>query len=192
MHGQHSEKSKLNELNTELELLRAQNSKLIERVAQLERDALTDPLTGVANRRGFDRELEKSLAAQSRYGLSVCLMLVDLDRLKQINDQFGHDQGDKVLRTLASTLLESVRVTDHVSRIGGDEFAIILTAIKDEDISQVSERIQKSIQSLSEDGECSISVSVGAALADQDEPAMNLFHRVDELLYQNKSRFKNL
>lgn len=96
------------------------------RIAYLETLAETDDLTGLLNRRGFLKALDRSLAFAARDGQTGLLCYVDLDGFKGINDTLGHDAGDAVLMHVASTLRREVRLTDYVARLGGDEFALLL------------------------------------------------------------------
>jgi diguanylate cyclase (GGDEF)-like protein len=98
-----------------------------QQISELERQAMTDPLTGLLNRRGFERSFKKALAAARRYGETGVLMSIDLDGFKLINDTYGHNAGDKVLKQVAKILTDNVRETDCVGRIGGDEFVVLLT-----------------------------------------------------------------
>jgi diguanylate cyclase (GGDEF)-like protein len=101
-------------------------SRLQQRVTQLETLALTDELTGLANRRGFEQELKRAIALARRYGEEGVLIYLDVDDFKLINDTFGHPAGDAVLQRIGRLLVESVRCTDTVARIGGDEFAVLM------------------------------------------------------------------
>lgn len=94
--------------------------------AELAEQAVRDPLTGLYNRRFFDAALAQQIETARRYGRDLTLVLFDLDRLKEINDTFGHEAGDAALKTFARLLLETARKADIVCRIGGDEFAVIL------------------------------------------------------------------
>jgi diguanylate cyclase (GGDEF)-like protein len=106
-------------LDAELEASRARISDLGARVD-------IDPLTDVLNRRGFERELKHSLAYVKRYGTSAALVYVDLDGFKPVNDRHGHAAGEAVLRAIAAALTRSVRASDVVARVGGDEFTVLL------------------------------------------------------------------
>ena len=97
-----------------------------DRIADLEARVDIDPLTDVLNRRGFERELTRSLAYVKRYGTSAALIYLDLDGFKPVNDRHGHAAGDAVLKAIAAALLRNVRASDVAARIGGDEFAVLL------------------------------------------------------------------
>lgn len=102
-------------------------AELHERIIYLERLAMTDELTGLLNRRGFGEELARALAAARRYQEHGVLIYVDLDGFKPINDTYGHAAGDEVLRLVGRMLHDNIRETDYVARMGGDEFAALLT-----------------------------------------------------------------
>lgn len=104
---------------SEIQRLRAE-------VAEAEARADHDALTGLLNRRGFDRELARTLASCKRYGGDAALIYLDLDGFKRVNDRFGHAAGDRALVTVAEVLKKGVRESDTVARLGGDEFAVIL------------------------------------------------------------------
>lgn len=102
-------------------------------LAELERLAVTDALTGVLNRRGIEKVISSALSAARRYDERGVLALIDLDGFKLVNDTYGHVVGDIVLKQVARVLVENVRETDHVGRIGGDEFVVLLTRVPWED-----------------------------------------------------------
>ena len=96
------------------------------KIAELEAHADVDPLLEMLNRRGFERELTRSLAYVKRYGAEAALLYVDLDGFKPINDRYGHAAGDALLKAVAATLTRHVRASDVVGRLGGDEFAVLM------------------------------------------------------------------
>jgi diguanylate cyclase (GGDEF)-like protein len=96
------------------------------RISELETRIEVDPLTEVLNRRGFARELKRSLDYVKRYGASAALVYLDVDAFKPINDRYGHAAGDAVLKAIAATLVRNVRASDVVARISGDEFVVVL------------------------------------------------------------------
>ncbi len=106
--------------------LRQDRAGLRRALASAELLADRDTLCPVFNRRAFERELTREIALSERYGTPLSLIFIDLDRFKQINDRFGHATGDKVIQLVAQTLLDSLRQTDIIGRMGGDEFAIVL------------------------------------------------------------------
>jgi diguanylate cyclase (GGDEF)-like protein len=113
--------------------LRAENKRLQEelilakaKISELEDRADVDPLLDIFNRRGFERELKRTLAYIDRYGTEAALVYIDLDGFKAVNDRHGHAAGDAVLRAVAGRLANNVRASDVVARLGGDEFAVVM------------------------------------------------------------------
>ena len=101
-------------------------AQLQQRISQLEKLAVTDELTGLLNRRGFEAQLQRMLALAQRHGEPGLLVYVDLDGFKMVNDTYGHAAGDEVLKHVGRLLATNVRSTDFVGRLGGDEFALLL------------------------------------------------------------------
>jgi diguanylate cyclase (GGDEF)-like protein len=137
---------------------------LLDRRA-LERRATTDELTGLVNRREFERITEESLLAADRFNTGACLMLIDLNGFKQINDTLGHQFGDLVLQAAAARLRLAVRDTDVVGRWGGDEFVILLPGIEDgTGVRASAERIGRSLGDTPIVGDVTVTAAIGAAL----------------------------
>ena len=113
-------------LAAEVARLAAELAASRERITELEARIDVDPLTETLNRRGFERELKRSLAYVKRYGVSAALIYLDLDGFKPVNDRHSHAAGDAVLKAVAAALVRHVRASDVVARIGGDEFAVLL------------------------------------------------------------------
>ena len=103
------------------------------RITDLEARVDIDPLTDILNRRGFERELNRSIAYIKRYHAGGALILLDVDRLKPINDAFGHGAGDEVLKAVVAELQRQVRSSDVIGRLGGDEFALLLWHLSETD-----------------------------------------------------------
>ena len=164
-------------------------AELLERVVSLEETASTDDLTRALNRRGFHAELERALAAASRYGEEGMLVYIDLDDFKDINDTYGHAAGDHVLCAAAQVLRENVRETDYVARIGGDEFAILLTHTNREQALGRAEIIDQILNTMHvgwQGIEIPLAVSIGIqayhAKTDRDQ----LMRAADSAMYQTK------
>ncbi len=111
----------------------------------LQKISLTDPLTGLANRRLLDRRLREELARVDRYKHPLALMLLDLDGLKSVNDRRGHEAGDNAIRAVARTLQKCCRSTDLATRFSGDEFAVLAPNITELEARTLAERIRKSL-----------------------------------------------
>jgi diguanylate cyclase (GGDEF)-like protein len=131
----------------------------------LERRATTDELTGLANRREFERQSEVAIEMAGRFGTGLCIMLIDLNDFKQINDTRGHQFGDSVLAACAERLVGALRETDLVARWGGDEFVVILPGLVEANaVRNSAERIAAAMYSAPMAGDVSVSGSIGAAL----------------------------
>ena len=103
------------------------------RIEQLQAAAETDFLLGISNRRGFERELGRAISYIQRYHASGALIVLDVDRLKPINDKFGHAAGDQVLKAIVAVLSRQIRSSDVIGRLGGDEFALLLWNLSETD-----------------------------------------------------------
>jgi len=168
--------------------------------AELFHEASTDALTGISNRRYFMAQAEQELRRSRRFARDLSVMMIDLDHFKPVNDQYGHATGDAVLQGVVKAALESLRQSDFIGRLGGEEFAVILpetalTAAKD-----VAERLRQHIaeRPVVTTGEgvaraaISSTVSVGVAeLAPQDQSIDDLLGRADKALYRAKNQGRN-
>jgi diguanylate cyclase (GGDEF)-like protein/PAS domain S-box-containing protein len=161
-----------------------------EDAARARRDALTDELTGLPNRRLFDAALTGRLENLARYGWQFGLLIVDVDHFKAVNDEHGHAVGDQVLVTVAETLRGAVRLGDVLARWGGDEFAILVEAPTGTDLLDTAQRL-KSLTAQSDVRQggtrLSVAVSVGGTLASLNDTAETLFARADNALYAAKN-----
>ena len=165
-----------------------------ERAEASRNAAFHDLLTGLPNRALFNDRLEHGLAQAKRHDRSLAVMFIDLDGFKKINDTYGHDAGDDVLKTIAIRLTANTRDDDTVSRHGGDEFLYLVTEVGgDEDTRAIAEKIIASIQmplQMTADGvkiNASISASIGIALFPKDgSTAQALVTRADKAMYQAK------
>jgi diguanylate cyclase (GGDEF)-like protein len=128
--------------------LRTQLAQALERIAELEASADTDFLLDIPNRRGFEREFHRAIAYIKRYQASGALIVLDVDRLKPINDAFGHAAGDQVLKAIAAALLRQVRSSDVVGRLGGDEFAVLLWNLTETDARAKAASLEEAIDRL--------------------------------------------
>lgn len=172
----------------EAEALRAAN-------AALSRQALTDPLTGIANRRGFDAALQSLLAQPHPPGQVVgCLVLLDADHFKQVNDRHSHSVGDQVLRVLAGLLNQHCRQSDLAARWGGEEFAVLLRGADAVHALAVCERLRQTVeqhpwQTLAPG--LAVTVSVGLVAVHAGADAEAALQRCDQALYRAKSEGRN-
>jgi diguanylate cyclase (GGDEF)-like protein/PAS domain S-box-containing protein len=161
-----------------------------QQAAAANRDALTDTLTGLPNRRQFDLALEGCLENLDRYGWGFALLIADIDHFKAVNDRYGHDAGDAALRTVASSIAGAVRNGDVAARWGGEEFVILANAVDDAALRELGERIRALVaSSVVRHGtqEIEVRVSIGAAMAERGQGAHELLTRADRALYRAKS-----
>ena len=163
----------------------------------LEQMVVSDPLTGLHNRRYLMDRMLQEMQRSDRHGEPLALAMIDLDAFKPINDQFGHVLGDKVLRAVGSAISKSVRVSDIAARYGGDEFAVILPQTPPEGAMRVCERLLRNISEIILQDETGktfrITASLGLAYypADDVETPEDLVHSADGALYGAKRSGKN-
>ncbi len=178
----------------------AQQAAVVLRTAQLHEEtwrlSITDPLTGVFNRREFVRRLEEQLRRAKRYGETMAVVFLDLDNFKSLNDRFGHDAGDLALQRVAEALRASLRDSDTVARIGGEEFAALLHRADAELAERASERLRGAVQAarlaLGPGGSYRVTVSGGIAVYPDDGlDSKTLLRRADAALYAAKAAGRN-
>jgi len=167
-----------------------------EEVHNLEIQALTDPLTGVANRRYFHKRLEEEIRRTRRYKHSLGMIMIDIDHFKKVNDQYGHATGDAVLQGLAVLLRQSVRDTEIVARYGGEEFALLMPLTNTDEAYAAAERIRKAVFAHAftnlQGKVIPITVSVGVASFPSDcRTVSELIEVADKALYAAKNGGRN-
>jgi diguanylate cyclase (GGDEF)-like protein len=180
-------------LAARIDALKADLAQARARVVELETRVDEDPLTGLLNRRGFARVLERALAFVRRYGATAALVYVDLDRFKPINDRHGHAAGDWVLGRLARLIAGNVRASDVVGRVGGDEFVVLLWNVKQENAAEKARGLEALI-----DGEIfeyagkrlTVGLSAGVAMLNAKETAEAALARADAAMYARKRERK--
>jgi diguanylate cyclase (GGDEF)-like protein len=152
---------------------------------------MTDPLTGLFNRRYYDLRLRDELAKVARYGGNLALLLIDVDRLKEINDRLGHEGGDRALVAVASALRTSLRATDIAARYGGDEFAALCPFTSAHEASVLAHRMQTRLEALLSDTLVTVSIGVADLREARAENAEALFDAADRALYEAKAAGRN-
>ena len=184
-------------LNHDLEQTRVQVRKLRSSLEKSRENEFRDPLTNVSNRRYFERVLNKSIAEAQSGSAPLSLVLADLDHFKRINDTFGHQVGDDVLRYFASLMMKNVKGKDLVARYGGEEFAIVLPATTVANayhlVTQIMEQLQSAnlIVTRGKDSLGKVTSSFGIAQLRTEEGATELIRRADARLYQAKHAGRN-
>src|SRR5882672_1787716 len=170
--------------------LKTQLARTLARIEELEASADTDFLLDIPNRRGFERELNRAIAYIKRYRTSGALIVLDVDRLKPINDAFGHAAGDQVLKAIVATLLAQVRSSDVIGRLGGDEFALLLWNLSETDAKAKAAALEETIDGLTFvfDGRTiAAGASAGVSILDTHSEAGRALEAADSAMYVRKA-----
>ncbi|MFO7861516.1 MAG: diguanylate cyclase [Desulfosalsimonas sp.] len=164
------------------------------RVRELEKLALLDNLTQLANRRYIESEINNRLEEKKRFNLSFGILFIDIDHFKQFNDTYGHDVGDKVLKFIANNFTSNSRPFDLYGRWGGEEFIGIIRNINEQDLITIANKVRSLVEKsyISHDGKIlQVTISVGATLVRQGDSIESLIKRADALLYKSKAAGRN-
>jgi len=166
----------------------------LDRSRQFASEARTDHLTGLANRREFERVMEREVALAERHGRRLSLMMIDLDNLKRINDRLGHSAGDGALKLVAQQLQRVVRASDVCARVGGDEFAVAMPETELERARDVATRLRRAVDhaGLSMKAPEHVEVSVGIAAWGKGQDWQGVYQAADVDLYEDKRRRKTM
>lgn len=193
--NEHLEPANFDSLIKEVQALQKRLQQQESTIETLKEDAATDPLTNLANRRVFEQNLERSLAAATRYGRTHALLMADINDFKQINDTLGHQTGDAVLKHIARLLEQNTRPTDVVARIGGDEFCIILNELKmAENGEQRALDIMEVISQtpyIGPKNTVPVQISIGCHAFGADDRLEDIIQQADEKMYAQKARMKS-
>lgn len=157
----------------------------------LEAIASRDPLTGASNRRGMEAILEAAMASSIRTGRPLSLLIFDLDRFKQINDDFGHEAGDEVLVQVSNLVRGSTRTDDRFFRLGGEEFGLLLPGANAATLGDIAESLRESVEREVQCHGRSVTISIGAARFRPGESASNWLSRTDAAMYRAKRAGRN-
>lgn len=175
--------------------IRELTTRLRDANRRLETLALTDALTGLANRRAATEALGREYSRAVRYDQEMSVLILDIDHFKSVNDTYGHDAGDRCLRTLAALLEHECRDSDHCARFGGEEFLVVAPETGRSGAEAMAERIRARVEQISRRGEfgpANVTVSIGTAtLSASDASAQGLVKRADEYLYAAKHEGRN-
>ena len=166
----------------------------LDRIRELEGMAYVDALTGLANRRFIDAQLQRKIDEMKRYGWPFGILFMDLDRFKSVNDTHGHAVGDKVLKVVAETLIRSSRSFDVVGRWGGEEFLAVVSNVSAEMLDNIAQRLRVLIARSGvfvQMEEIRVTISIGATMALPDDTPESLVARADALLYTSKESGRN-
>ncbi|MCF7984716.1 MAG: diguanylate cyclase [Thiohalocapsa sp.] len=164
---------------------------LLQQNAELERLATTDPLTGLLNRRSFREHTCRRLAESARYGSPCSLILFDIDGFKPINDNFGHDIGDRVLQAISARIAGRIRAADIFARWGGEEFTLLLPSIDLAEGCRLAEQLRALLADEPFPKVAVVTASFGVACMRKGEDFDSLIKRADQALYKAKARGRN-
>jgi diguanylate cyclase (GGDEF)-like protein len=170
--------------------LEAQLAEAHARIAELRAVAETDFLLDILNRRGFARELTRAVAFIARYGATGALVVLDIDRLKPINDAFGHAAGDAVLKAVVGVLRRHIRASDVIGRLGGDEFVLLLWNVSEADARAKAQVLETAIDQLTfvfRDISVSAGASAGVAALGPDTDGDTALAQADRAMYVRKT-----
>ncbi|MDE5863254.1 MAG: GGDEF domain-containing protein, partial [Lachnospiraceae bacterium] len=184
--------NKQNAIKQELELNLA---KMVENNKVLDIMSHSDPLTGIANRRGFLDTVNGILTDERNYGRKAIAVYADMDNLKIVNDEFGHDEGDFSLKTIAKALSESFRQSDVVARMGGDEFAAFAIVSNDNFADELKQRIHSILAKMNEnDKPYYVNMSIGTHefVIDENTNLDHVLNAADTNLYKEKKNKKKV
>ena len=171
--------------------LKAQLARTQAQIEELQASADTDFLLGIPNRRGFERELHRAIAYIKRYRASGALVVLDVDRLKPINDAFGHGAGDEVLKSIVSVLKAQVRASDVLGRLGGDEFAVLLWNLNETEARAKAAALEQAIDRLAFlFGKSTImaGASTGVAMLGTNAETTKSLEAADSAMYVRKAQ----
>jgi diguanylate cyclase (GGDEF)-like protein len=177
------------DLKSTIRRLRTQLAEALARIGELQASADTDFLLDIPNRRGFERELHRSIAYIKRYHASGALIVLDVDRLKPINDAFGHAAGDQVLKAIVEAVVAQVRSSDVISRLGGDEFALLLWNLTETDARAKAVSLEQAIDQLTftfGSRTVRVGASAGVAILGQHAEAGRALEEADAAMYVRK------
>jgi diguanylate cyclase (GGDEF)-like protein len=177
-------------LVAEVERLEGELAAARARMTELEARADVDPLTEVPNRRGFERELKRSLAYVKRHGTNAALIYLDLDSFKGINDRHGHAAGDVVLQAVAMVLARQVRASDLVARVGGDEFVLLLWNLSEADANAKALALEAAVARTTAThagATLVVGASAGAAMLLPLDTPGDVVERADRAMYARKA-----
>jgi diguanylate cyclase (GGDEF)-like protein len=155
--------------------------------------AQTDSLTGLLNRRAFEENLTRAMRRAAHTGKSSAVLLLDIDRFKEVNDSLGHHAGDEVLQRVGAALREGMRPADALARYGGEEFVMLLYDASEAQAEEIAWRLRAEIADLRDlPGETTVTVSIGVAVSQPGDTVEHLLRRCDDALYRSKRAGRNL
>ncbi|MZH41272.1 MAG: GGDEF domain-containing protein [Nitrospinae bacterium] len=181
-------------LQDELEEHRKNSVILAKKLEQSEAQALLDPLTNVLNRSAYNMKVGQMIHEFKRYKEEWALLILDIDHFKKFNDDYGHQLGDKVLKSVAGTVRDSIRVSDQIFRYGGEEFVVILSRVNNKTTPQLAEKICREVERdyfVHNEQKLKVTISIGGAVVTDNDTEQSLFERADKAMYKAKHTGRN-
>jgi diguanylate cyclase (GGDEF)-like protein/PAS domain S-box-containing protein len=172
----------------------SERNELKLRIQELEKMALLDSLTKIANRRFIEMQLSSRINEFKRFGWQFGVMFIDIDFFKLVNDRYGHEVGDRVLKMVANTLVENSRSFDLVGRWGGEEFIVIVPNVNETQLYTIAHKFKNliALSNLKINSDIiSVTVSIGVTLSRQKDTLKSIIKRADKLMYQSKLKGRN-
>ncbi|MGZ8935098.1 MAG: diguanylate cyclase, partial [Methylobacter sp.] len=187
-----SMQASLEVMKQQIQESRQEINSLQDRLESAIEEALSDPLTGLLNRKGLYKAIEKVVLSLEELNSYPCLLMMDIDHFKNINDTFGHPLGDRVIKAVGDILKNQIKGKDTAARYGGEEFCVVLPETELPDAVKVAENIRRMIEKTrikrSSDNQeiCRVTISIGVTRYQPDESITALFERADSALYRSK------
>ncbi len=182
-------------LHEDLDSMKNEIATAQERARQLEQELLMDPLTGVFNRRAYDRRIKEELQRYQRYKHAFSVLLFDVDHFKKINDKYGHAVGDRCLKEIVKRIASVLRETDFLARYGGEEFIVLLPETASQGALQVADKLRKVIMNMEfihKKDIINVTISLGVTeVISSDRRPDAIFNRMDQAMYQAKNAGRN-
>lgn len=183
-------------MENDLVMTQYQLEEQAQEIDRTRKEARTDELSGLQNRKAFDEALNYLITRYKSKGVSFALLLCDVDHFKRINDTFGHQAGDEVVKRIGETLKDCVRPHDHVARFGGDEFAILLDEVNTKVAHDVAVRMRGTVERTNfttddGSGDLAVTLSMGLAVVTPEETMESILKRADQALYRSKEQGRN-
>ncbi|MGO1617137.1 MAG: GGDEF domain-containing protein, partial [Oceanisphaera sp.] len=182
--------TRMNEMDQQLQTLKQEAEQYKQQLNAQNDKLFIDSLTQIHNRAGMDQRLDIEYRQWRRYDIPLCIVLLDIDHFKEINDEYGHLAGDKALRLIARTLKKSLRETDFIARFGGEEFIILLKGISQQDLDKPLQKLREKVKHIPfrfKENSVTITVSLGATLFKTGDSIHSAIERADQALYRAKN-----
>jgi len=181
-------------LKSELNAYKKTTQSLSSKLEQTEAKALVDSLTNVLNRNAYNMKISQMIREFSSSKDFFCLLVLDIDHFKKFNDTYGHKAGDRVLKSVAASVQDSLRASDLVFRYGGEEFVVLLNGIQEENAFKLADKIRKNVEKeyfVDKEKKLKVTISLGVACVKEGESETELFERADKAMYVAKRKGRN-